>query len=205
MRKVVRQEQIAVLNTLCTRIVPTVASCVENGIEMNDKALQLTSVFLTLDTDGDHQLNHSQLITALQLVGLAPRENLLSKFYVKKREKEDNEVIQPALMTGDGLSSTLQRRPNAKVGLNTFLAVTLEALNLQEGKNDFNLLFELMGSKESIPLKDLKHLLVDTMSPVHLTKAEFDIYLYTLGVGSRQRETLEGEISCDLLMEKMKM
>jgi hypothetical protein len=83
--------------------------------------------------------------------------------------------------------------------------VTLEALTLQEGKNDFQLLFDLMGAKEQISLKDLKHLLVDTMSPVHLTKAEFDIFLYTLGVSAMQRETLEGSIKVESVLERMRL
>jgi Ca2+-binding EF-hand superfamily protein len=156
---------------------------------------QLKGMFSVFDDDKDGHLTRSQLIKCLQLIGFQPRERLLEK-YLNYRSPA---VLAAAAAATAGVvghqgrggeAETVKKKKvstlNNKVSLNTFLRVTVSELpSLHSSlENDLRSVFEVMdpmGTGE-MSVKDLRHLLTETITPTRLSGNEFQDVLEACGL-----------------------
>jgi len=170
---------------------------------------QLKGIFALYDEDKDGYITKAQLIKCLQLLGFQIREKLLLKYLnpppeVSERATSESPSKSPRGKKGTSspsksrksevIKSNLTALASSRVGLSTFLKVTLQELpRLHESiEADLGSLFAFMdpAGAGTISIKDLRHLLVDTLSSTRLDGDEFTDVLEAAGIDIKgvQRE-----------------
>ena len=146
-------------------------------------AAHLTGIFLSIDTDGDGFISKTQLVQALGNVGLLPREALLKKF-VDAQLASSSRRASTVSPTRRG--TALPQAAGVKFDLITFVKVCLsetDKIKLAGREIDPLLNFMTVDNKtERITVNQIRHLLVDTLSPARLDEREFQTFLSALGV-----------------------
>lgn len=148
---------------------------------------QLKGMFSVFDDDKDGHLTRSQLIKCLQLIGFQAREKFLDK-YLNYRSPAVMAAAEDQVV-GAGDQPVKKKKLstlNNKVSLNTFLRVTVSELpNLHSSlENDLHSVFEVMDSMGTgeISVKELRHLLTETITPSRLSGNEFQDVLEACGL-----------------------
>ena len=168
--------------------------------------LQLISVFHSLDKKGENALAPEQVKEALILIGIAPREKVMNKYFspVRVGEKQMPAIGQSVRRSSQALEKVTKRFEVPKtIDMNKFIETTLGELESKQFDYDFATLFALLEAQETLPLRDLKHLLVGTKSPLKLNLKEFEDILDALEVGSEARRSLQGSVNCKDLIAKL--
>ena len=135
----------------------------------------ILGVFVSLDTDKDSFLNKAQLFQALQLVGLRPNERLLNK-YVQAQVEEQGAA-------GSAAAAVLA----FKVSSGVFVKVTMAELRdkKEEMWEDLDPLLSFVSNgggedKQTITLKQLRHVLMGVEAPSKLTDTEWDSFVESI-------------------------
>ena len=143
---------------------------------------QLKGIFSLQDTDKDGLITRQQLVKCLQLLGFTIRDKLLLKYLNPTGEK--GKRGSPSKRKAG--TTNLTAYASAKVKLSTFISVTLKELpHLHAGlEDDLRSLFSFMDPANTgqIAVKDLRHLLVDTLSSTRLDGEEFADVLQAAGL-----------------------
>jgi Ca2+-binding EF-hand superfamily protein len=155
---------------------------------------QLKGMFSVFDDDKDGHLTRSQLIKCLQLIGFQVRERLLDKYLNYRSPAVIAATTAAATATAAGTETgteqpTKKKKPSTlsnKVSLNTFLRVTVSELpSLHSAlEADLRSVFEVMDESGNgeISVKDLRHLLTETITPSRLSGNEFQDVLEACGL-----------------------
>eukprot|EP01038_Epipyxis_sp_PR26KG_P015665 gene15665-21189_t len=133
-----------------------------NIFSMNS-IIQLRGIFLSLDDDQDGLLTTSQLADALRFIGFIPRDQLLSKFCVNLTEMK---------MKGKNLMKF-------STSFDTFIQVLSNEVNRLHGiAEELNALFLFLDDEKSgyLSKTDLQHVLIEVLTPLSLTTAEFNSF-----------------------------
>ena len=175
---------------------------VDNAIKTN-----LKGIFISLDNDNDGFLNRSQLIQAMNCIGLLPREPLIKKYFDACRNRDmlndtsGNTVGNNRRQSVKVSGRVVANPTTTKIDMVSFVTVTIgemDKLKLAEKELDPLFQFEIEGSDNSkLNVQNLKHLLVDTLSATSLDASEFSIFINALGIKQ------EGDISVSELKKKM--
>jgi hypothetical protein len=172
------------MSTFATRFVKS-TTLVQQQIKEDPEgiAAHLTGIFLSIDTDGDGFISKTQLVQALGNVGLLPREALLKKF-VDAQLASSSRRASTVSPTRRG--TALPQAAGVKFDLITFVKVCLsetDKIKLAGREIDPLLNFMTVDNKtERITVNQIRHLLVDTLSPARLDEREFQTFLSALGV-----------------------
>ena len=148
---------------------------------------QLQGIFAIHDDDKDGKINKSQLSACLRLLGLGTREKLLLKY------------LNP---TGSSLQKPSAKKSNltafaiSKVDLKTFLYVTVKELQSSQSKmkEDLLFVFEFLDPNQTgfVSVKDLRHILTETMSDSNL---DGNMFLNVLDAGGITVDSIRQEKS----------
>jgi Ca2+-binding EF-hand superfamily protein len=143
----------------------------------------LIGIFIQLDTDADGYLTRPQLETALTYVGLVAREELVKK-YLDASAKSG--VAKRATMSL-GVTRRTSQAILSRVDLPTFITVTVGELGkIKSASREIDPLLKFMSIDNADPglisVRQLRHLLVETLSPSRLDEREFRVFLETLGL-----------------------
>lgn len=143
----------------------------------NNDEFYLKAIFLSLDDNNNNFLTNIQLKQAIHLVGLEPYPELLLKYTI------DSNNNQQAPGNDD------------VIDLKTFLAVTIDELKSYNTTydRDFDQLMQVLsfsdkyndGSeefKDYITIKDLRHILHETLTPNRLSTKEFTEFIKINGI-----------------------
>jgi hypothetical protein len=142
----------------------------------------LAGIFLSIDSDCDGFITRAQLVHALGNVGLLPREALLKKFV----DAQSASSSRRASTVSPTRRATALPQAQTKFDLITFVKVCLsetDKIKLAGREIDPLLNFMTADNKtERITVNQIRHLLVDTLSPTRLDEREFQTFLTALGV-----------------------
>jgi hypothetical protein len=116
------------------------------------------------------------------------------------KSKQTKTLVKPTKLSGI----------STKVDLQTFLNVTLDQLLMQNEllERDLSQLLAFAGSEnsDSVTLKDMRHLLVETMTDSRLSNKEFNEFLDGLGVNVlTQSQEKDHSINCSNLIDNLLM
>jgi len=174
------------MSTFATRFVKS-TTLVQQQIKEDPEgiAAHLTGIFLSIDTDGDGFISKTQLVQALGNVGLLPREALLKKF-VDAQSAAASSSRRASTVSPTRRGTALPQAAGVKFDLITFVKVCLsetDKIKLAGREIDPLLNFMTVDNKtEKITVNQIRHLLVDTLSPQRLDDREFQTFLSALGV-----------------------
>jgi len=175
-------------------------SSIETGL-----ALNLKGVFLTHAAAGSSDLaaasgsflTRQSLILALNCVGIQPREALLKQYALAMLDSPTlSEATSSSSSSSSSAAALAKRRASrpanpvlTKVNMQVFITMTAKELALRNKsqEKDLDPLFAFMNEPgrdaESISIKQLRHLLVETLSPSRLDAREFAAFVAALNLG----------------------
>ena len=147
----------------------------------------LLGVFVSLDTDRDSLINKAQLFQALQLVGLRPNENLMSRYL--QAQAEDHGAtssaaaavlafkVSPSVFVKVTMEELRERREDMWDDLNPLIDFAVAP----DGKSTID---EVRGISTScadyISIAQLRHLMVEVDSTGKLSEEEWAAFLETI-------------------------
>ena len=147
----------------------------------------LLGVFVSLDTDRDSLINKAQLFQALQLVGLRPNENLMSRYL--QAQAEDHGAtssaaaavlafkVSPSVFVKVTMEELRERREDMWDDLNPLIDFAVAP----DGKSTID---EVRGISTScadyISIAQLRHLMVEVDSAGKLSEEEWAAFLETI-------------------------
>jgi Ca2+-binding EF-hand superfamily protein len=174
---------------------------------------QLKGIFNLQDTDNDGLITRPQLVKCLQLLGFQIRDKLLLKYLNPSGSKKSSKTVTATAASASGKKKTpvtnITAYASAKVKLSTFISVTLKELPALHAslEEDLHGLFEFMDPTHSgtVSVKDLRHLLVETLSANRLNGDEFNDVIGALGVHHVQsvRQERDHELKYDNLIDNL--
>ena len=153
----------------------------------------LVGVFVMLDTDKDGYLSKTQIIQALQLVGLRPNDNLLNDFAMKQTQL--NASSGSTVKETSSRKSVKVTHASFKISCPVFVEITSCMINdksesaVQGNELDLKPLVEFAGSvlkddnvdsNQGLSLKTLKHFLVDVDTSTSLNEKDFNSFIAAL-------------------------
>lgn len=172
--------------TLAWRLISGESNISKKGSLRENDILQLRGIFLSLDDDKDGLLSTTQLGEALRLLGFIPREKLIKKFATN--------LNQMRIM---GLNEM-----SFKTDFKTFVTILSKEIKaLVEIENEISGLFEFMDSNGSgmISKKELRHLLVETISPFSLSGTEYAKFVRNISFPSNSEYIKISELKRQVL------
>jgi hypothetical protein len=150
--------------------------------------LHLKSIFLSLDHDNDDLLTRPQLIEAIRLTGLNPRDQLIRKYAAAMSEAASESAVfgsvDTSLVTTQANTANTNKRKQsvvAPVFFKTSLAVFVKVTETELLRRNDDLEIELVhlfetfaepGNPEVISVKHIRHILHETLAPTRLTVLE---------------------------------
>jgi Ca2+-binding EF-hand superfamily protein len=172
---------------------------------------QLKGMFSVFDEDKDGFLTRSQLVKCLQLIGFQTRDRLLDKYLSYRPSASVSATAVVAPPEGD---HQRKKKPSAslggggKVSLNAFLRVTVAELPALHAalEDDLRSVFGVMDptGEGEISVKDLRHLLTETLTPSRLSGGEFQDVLEASGLRlSSQRMEKDLILSTDTIINNL--
>ncbi len=155
--------------------------------------LHLTSIFISLDTDNDDFLTRAQLVDGILAAGLIPREPLVRRYATAMSGPCAADVDGPVDIFGDKLVTAKKRNTVAaplffKTDMATYVAITEEELRkrgpqLEEEIGQLLYQFnEPSPSSDLISVKNLRHILHETLAPTRLTTRETNEFFKSVGI-----------------------
>ncbi len=177
--------------SLAWRLISTESNILKKGSLKENDILQLRGIFLSLDEDKDGLLTTAQLGDALKLLGFVPREKLIKKFAVNMNQ-----------MKIRGLNEM-----SFKTDFKTFvMMLSKEMKALQDIDTELTHLFSFIDTTNSglLSKSDLKHLLVDTITPLSMTPQEFHRFVKGLSFATDSENVRIVDLKKQLLFGGMK-
>lgn len=148
--------------------------------DFNDQdVLQLKGIFMSLDLDKDGLLTMDQVITAFKYVGLNPRSDSVSHYF----------------LNSSGLRVS-------GVSFDTFVAIlSEERKSLLSAKEQLDTLFSFVDSDDTgtISVNELEQLLTSNASPFRFSKPEFGAFLLTVDCTAPNKRINIGLLKSKLL------
>jgi len=156
----------------------------------SDVLAHLTGIFVAADGDGDGFINRQQLDQALGHVGLAAREGLVKRYI--DAAFRNSPARRASVSSPPSRRLSLAVAPVCKIDLLSFVSVTygeMDKVKLAAKEIEpllkFMTMDNLHAQQDRISVGQLRHLLVETLSPTRLSDSEFRILLDALGVAPR--------------------
>ena len=186
--------------------VPPSGEIVVSEDESPVMILHLKAIFLSLDSDNDDLLTRPQLVEAIQLSGLQPRDSLIKKYAAAMSESgsetnsfsltQENVIIQPKR------KNTVVAPLFFKTDMRTFIKVTKAELFLQNSviEEEVANLFDFFSDSTCpchISVKHIRHVLNESLAPTKLSVLETAEYLKSaklLPAGNISPSTNESQI-----------
>lgn len=174
----------------------------KSSIELQEELLNITGIFYSYDTNNDEYINRTQLIDALQALGIVPTEKLIKNYIdtsVILSSRSNNDITVVTTASDKELLSVKYKN---QVNISTFIKLSQIELNKLNYNLDF--LFDFMSPKGgSLSVIELRHLLVETIRPGSLNKNEFDLFLKSLNIDITKVNVNEKFIERNLIVSKL--
>lgn len=166
---------------------------------------QLTGIFIYVDTDWDGFISRGELERALSFLGITPRDTMIKK-YIDAAFKNSKRAS-----VSSGNPSRMAAHLNTlKLDLASFISVTVGELDkVKQASRDIDPLLKFMtidnADPEQISVRQLRHLLVETLAPTRLDEKEFRVFIEALGISQSvkldERTISLSEIKRKLMLE----
>lgn len=168
---------------------------------------QLTGIYIHVDIDGDGFISRGELEKALSFVGITPRDTMIKK-YIDTAFR--NSPTKRASVSSGNPSRMAAHLNTLKLDLASFISVTVGELDkVKQASRDIDPLLKFMtidnADTEQISVRQLRHLLVETLAPTRLDEKEFRVFIEALGISQSmpQRQLDEKTISVSELKRRM--
>lgn len=168
--------------------------------------LHLKAIFLSLDSDNDDLLTRPQLIEAIQLSGLQPRDTLIKKYAAAMSESgsETNSfsLTQENVIVPSKKKNSVVAPLFFKTDMRTFIKVTKAELSSQNDviEKEVGNLFDFFSEvtcPDHISVKHIRHVLNESLAPTKLSVLETAEFLKSaklLKAGGISSSTDESQI-----------
>lgn len=186
----------------------------------SSRSSYLSGIFISVDTDADGLITRPQLVQALALAGVLPREQTVAAFFDARRKSLV--AAQPPARRASAASASTAAALQALIDLPTFIAVisatldresrpsaTSAAPHSHSTASALDPLLSFMtqdnADKSMLSAAQLHHLLVQTLSPTRLGEAEFSAFMAALQLPASIKARARDEecIPVDLLKSRL--
>lgn len=159
----------------------------------SSRSSYLSGIFISVDTDADGLITRPQLVQALALAGVLPREQTVAAFFDARRKSLV--AAQPPARRASTSSASTAAALQALIDLPTFIVVISANLDRESRPSAtssappstasaldplLSFMTQDNADKSMLSAAQLHHLLVQTLSPTRLGEAEFSAFMTAL-------------------------